>query len=285
MQGKLIDGKKIADKIHRRTKRLVLLLKKQGINPKLAVVLVGDHRPSEIYVNKKGQAAQKVGIAFKLYRLPGTITKEKLVKKIITIQRDKDLSGLIVQLPLPENLYAPDVLNAIKAEKDVDCLTNENMGRIVMKTNTILPPTPGAMVTICEELGIDLKGKNITVVGAGALVGKPLAIILMNKRATVTVCNSISKNFNKDCLNADIIMTGVGEHNLIRGKMVKKDALVIDAGINFFNGKVGGDINQPEIQKKAAHYTPTPGGVGPITVAILLWNTALCAKLFNQPKK
>jgi methylenetetrahydrofolate dehydrogenase (NADP+)/methenyltetrahydrofolate cyclohydrolase len=274
----IIDGKKVAETVHRRTRTLIKYLNQKGITPKLAVILVGEDKPSQTYVRKKGEAAKKLGIKFELYELPKTITKDELIKKINKIQKDKNLSGLIVQLPLPESLYSPDVLNAIKPELDVDCLTHANLGKLVMKNNIIAPPTPGAVISILKGLKVNLPGKNVTIVGAGALVGKPLSIMLLNEKATVTTCNKETTNLKEKCLSADIVITGVGKKDLIRGNMVKPGAIVIDAGVCFENGKMYGDINFEEVSKKANHVTPTPGGVGPITVARLLWNTAVCAK-------
>lgn len=274
----IIDGKIIAQKILSKTKKEVTKLKKQGIYPKLAVVLVGDDKPSHTYAHRKEQVAQHVGINFELHNLPAHISKKELVQKIIQLQKDKKLNGLIVQLPLPEPLYTTEVLNAIKPELDVDCLTDTNLGKLVMKTNTITPPTPEAVCKILENIKMDVVGKNITIIGAGALVGKPLAIMLMNKKATVTTANTRTKNLKKVCYNADIIVSAVGKKDLICGNMIRKDAVVIDTGICFEKGKMYGDVNFKEAQKKASYITPVPGGVGPITVALLLWNTVLCAK-------
>lgn len=274
----LINGKQIAEKVNQRTAELVAILKKKNIIPKLAVILVGEDKPSQTYVRKKGESAKKTGFDFTLYELPKNIKQDELIKKIKKIQQDKKLTGLIVQLPLPEHLYATEVLNAIKPEIDVDCLTDVNLGKLVMKTNYIVPPTPGAVMSILHDLNVDLIGKNITIIGAGALVGKPLAIMMMNERASVTTCNSKTKDTKEKCLQADIIVTGVGKKDLLRGDMVKKDAIVIDTGVDFESGKMYGDVNVEEVLKKASFVTPTPGGVGPITVARLLLNTAICAE-------
>ena len=278
----IIDGKKIAEKINIRTAEKVALLKKKNIAPKLAVILVGDDKPSQTYVRKKGELAQKTGFKFTLYELPSKISQIELIEKIKKIQQDKKLTGLIVQLPLPEHLYASDVLTAIKPEIDVDCLTDVNLGKLVMKTNYIVPPTPGAVLSILHDLNVDLIGKNITIIGVGALVGKPLAIMMMNERASVTTCNSKTKDIKEKCLQADIIVTGVGRKDLLRGDMVSKDVIVIDTGVAFENGKMFGDINMEEVSMKASYVTPTPGGVGPITVARLLLNTAICAEKINS---
>ena len=280
----LINGKKIAEKVNKRTAKKVAILKKKKITPKLAVILVGNDKPSQTYVRKKGESAKKTGFDFTLYELPKNIKQDELIKSIKKIQKDKKLTGLIVQLPLPEHLYASDVLNTIKPEIDVDCLTDVNLGKLVMKTNNIVPPTPGAVMSILHDLNVNLIGKNVVIIGAGALVGKPLAIMMMNERASVTTCNSQTKNTKDKCLQADIIVTGVGKNDLLRGDMVKKGAIVIDTGVDFKNGKMFGDVNIEEVQKIASYVTPTPGGVGPITVARLLLNTAICAENINHKK-
>lgn len=280
--GELIDGQAIAKKIRLQTAKRAAELKKQGLTPKLAVILVGDNKPSQTYVRKKGQAATQIGLDFNLYELPENISQADLIAKINEIQTDDKLSGLIVQLPLPEHLYVTDVLNAINPKLDVDCLTDANLGKLVMKTNYLVPPTPGAVMSILHELKVDLVGKNVNIIGVGALVGKPLAIMMMNERASVTTCNSATKDTKAKCLAADIIITGVGKKDIIRAEMVKPGAIVIDAGVCFVEGKMYGDVNVKEVLTKAAYVTPTPGGVGPITVARLLKNTVICAERNNK---
>ena len=276
--GQLIDGKAIAKKIRTSIAQEVKKLKKKNIKPKLGVILVGKDKPSQTYVNKKQQAAETIGIGFVLKNFPSTISKNKLISEIKQLQKKEKLSGLIIQLPLPEKLYTSEVINAVDPSIDVDCLTDTNIGKLVMHTNYIFPPTPFAVITILKELNFNLVGKNITIVGMGALVGKPLAIILSNAGASVTTCNSRTRDTKEKCLMADIIVTGVGKKDLLRANMVKTGAIVIDTGIVFENGKMYGDANQEEVLPKANYFTPTPGGVGPITVALLLQNTVLCAK-------
>jgi len=276
--GQLIDGKAIAKKINEQTAARVTALKQKGLAPKLAVVLVGDDPASRTYVKNKGKAAKTIGLEFALHEIDGSTSTTILLEKIFELQRDKALSGLIVQLPLPAHIDTNAILNSISPERDVDCLTDANIGKLVMKTNSIAPPTPSAVMSILEELQIDPVGKNVTIIGVGPLVGKPLAIMLMNARASVTTCNSKTKDTKEKCLAADIIVTGVGRKNVLRGDMVRVGAIVIDTGVDFVDGKMSGDVNVAEVIKKAAYVTPTPGGVGPITVARLLANTVSCAK-------
>lgn len=280
----IIDGKKNAAKIEKATAKQVSALKKQSVVPKLAVVLVGEDRPSRIYIKRKKEAAERAGIDFKLYEFPRNIKKEDLIKNINIIQKDKKLSGLIIQLPLPERLYVSEVLNAINPNIDVDCLTDANIGKLVMKTNLIEPPTPWAVIHTLKEIGVSLVGKNVTIIGMGALVGKPLAIMMANELASVTTCNSHTKNIKKKCLEADVIVSAVGKKNIITADMVKKGTIVIDTGIVYDNGKMRGDVDFANVAKKASFITPTPGGIGPITVAKLLLNTVTCAKKQTKVK-
>jgi methylenetetrahydrofolate dehydrogenase (NADP+)/methenyltetrahydrofolate cyclohydrolase len=281
---KLIDGKKIAEKILAETAKKVLTLKKKNITPKLGVVLIGNDPSSETYVRRKQAAAEKIGVKFELHRFPNSIKNSKIIEEIKKIQTGNNLSGLIIQLPVPEKLYTPELFNVVNHTIDVDCLTDVNLGKLVMNTKTIQPPTAGAVLKILEELNVDLVGKNVCIVGMGILVGKPLANLLINARASVTTCNSKTKNLKQKCLAADIIVSGVGKKNLIHGNMVKKGAIVIDSGISFENGKLSGDVNVNEVLKNAKFVTPTPGGVGPITVALLLYNTVVCAER-NEKRK
>lgn len=278
----LIDGRHIADVLLKKTAAEVTALKQLGVVPKLAVVLVGEDKPSQKYVKMKRDAAERVGIDFTLVRLPANIDKKTIISTIKNLQEDPTLSGLIIQLPLPEPLFTTDILNAIDPDKDVECLTDANLGKLVMKTNDLTPPTAGSVMHILDELHVDLKGKNVTIIGTGVLVGKPLAIMMMNKEASVTTCNIYTNDISEKCLAADIIVTGVGKKDLLRGNMVKPGAIVIDTGISFEGNKVYGDVNMEEVAPIASHITPTPGGVGPVTVSHLLWNTVLCAKMKRQ---
>jgi methylenetetrahydrofolate dehydrogenase (NADP+)/methenyltetrahydrofolate cyclohydrolase len=277
----IIDGKKIAEKIEKIAAKEAALLKAKGITPKLAVVLVGNNKASLTYIKRKEAAAQRVGVNFDLYQFPKKISKQDLIANVDKIQQDKRLTGLIIQLPLPEKLYVSEVLNAINPAIDVDCLTDANIGKLVMQTNLIEPPTPWAVIRTLKEIKFNMVGKNITIVGAGALVGKPLAIMLVNELASVTTCNSHTKDIKKKCLEADVIISAVGKQNLITKEMVKKNAIVIDTGIVYVNGKMNGDVDFVNVSKKTSFITPTPGGIGPITVAKLLRNTVTCAKKIN----
>lgn len=272
-----INGKEIAQKIEADVKRRVAKLNRKRQKVVLEVILIGNNPASESYVKRKKEAAQRVGIEFNLHRLPKKTSKISLINKIKEIQRKK-ISGLLIQLPLPEKLYTEEILNTINPEIDVDCLTHENLGRLVFFSNFISPPTPAAALTILDELKVELAGKNVTVVGMGALVGKPLAIMLANQGATLTTCNIHTQNLKEKCLGADIIISAVGKKDLIQGDMVKEGAIIIDTGFVREGGKLMGDVNILEVEQKASYLTPTPGGVGPVTVARLLLNTVICAE-------
>lgn len=281
MPATLINGKAIAREIEEGIAKRVALLKQDSVTPKLAVMLVGDDKASKTYVKKKGQAAKKAGIDFSLYTFDKNISEKEFAAAVKDVQKDTTLSGLIIQLPMPEAFY-PRMINLIRPEIDVDCLSETNLGKLMMETNDIVPPTPGAVLSILDSIDEDVRGKNITIVGTGVLVGKPLATMLMNLGASVTTCNVHTKDLKEKCLTADILVSAVGKKDLIRGDMVKEDAIVIDAGVDFENNQMFGDVKIDEVEKKAKYLTPTPGGVGPLTVARLLLNTVICAERIHN---
>lgn len=274
---KLINGKLIAAKIKEENARMVAELKKRNITPKLAVVLVGTDKPSWIYVNKKMAEAKDTGIDFSLYKLDGLITETELTEKIKQIQLDNGLSGLIIQLPLPKHINSKIILDSVRADLDVDCLNESSQKQIENNTNKIIPPTAGAIMEIIKELHTDVNGKNTVIIGKGMLVGRPLSFILKHLGALITVCDSKTADIKEKCLAADIIISGVGKKNIVRGDMVKTGAIVIDAGACIVDGKLYGDVNVAEVLPNAAYVTPTPGGVGPITVSMLLRNVIIFA--------
>lgn len=278
--GTLIDGRAIAHKIQTQTAQKVQDLKAKGIVPKLGIVLVGNDPASAMYDRMKGEVAKKVGIDFVLEQTSEDITEAELINKINNLQQ-QNVSGLMIQLPLPERLYNRNVLNTINPKIDVDFLTDKNLGHLMTNSHYLMPPTAGAIMTILSELHTDLAGKNVTIIGMGILVGKPLSMLLINAGASITTCNSRTKDMKNKCLQADIIISGVGKKNLIRGDMVKEGTIVIDAGVSFEDGQMSGDVNMEEVTPKTSFITPTPGGVGPITVARLMLNTALSAQQNN----
>ncbi|MFA5987185.1 MAG: bifunctional 5,10-methylenetetrahydrofolate dehydrogenase/5,10-methenyltetrahydrofolate cyclohydrolase [Candidatus Paceibacterota bacterium] len=268
----IVDGKKIAGEILARLKERV---SKMNIKPTLAVVLVGDDEASRLYVGKKEAAAKDVGIKFLRFEFPESITKEALITELKKIQAENNLSGMIVQFPLPEKLWpdAREIVNNINPNIDVDCLSHISLGRVLMKESKIVPPTPGAVLEILKYHGVDLTGKNVCLVGRGDLVGKPLAAMLIQMPITLSVHGRSTKNLADYTRQADIIISGVGKAGLITADMVKDGAVVIDAGTAFSGGKTVGDVDFDSVKTKASIITLVPGGVGPITVAKLLENT------------
>jgi len=274
----IIDGKAIAKKIEQDVQKRVNVLRQKGISPKLHVILVGDNQASQTYTHTKAKAAERVGIDFTLHNFPATISEDDLIASLQKIQADGTVSGLIIQIPLPEHLYTEKVINSINPKIDIDCLTNTNLGRLVMNQPLFTPPTPTAALRILDEIAFNPKGKNITIIGTGALVGKPLAIMLINAGASVTTINSRTTNSKEKCLSADVIISGVGKKNIVTKDMIKKDAVVIGVGVEFAEKKVYGDIDVKQVLKVARFVTPTIGGVGPLTVSHLLRNTVVCAQ-------
>ncbi len=277
----IVDGRKIADEILEDLKTRVEAVKKQGIEPALAVVIVGDDKPSHTYVKKKGEAAKEIGLAFFEFRYADDADKETLITRIKEIQKEHDLSGMILQLPVPEKLWPStrEIVNHINIDIDVDCLSYLALGRVMMNESPLTPPTPGAIMEILKHYKIDLKGKEVCLVGRGDLIGKPLSVMLSHEPVTLTTCGSATTDLSKYTKTADIIITGVGKKDLVTGKMIKEGAVVIDAGVCFEDKKIFGDINFESVSRKASLVTPTPGGVGPITVAKLLENVVKVAEL------
>lgn len=274
----LIDGLKIAEKINKKTKTAIWRYKKAGFNPQVVVFLVGGLKESELYVKQKQKLAEKLGFNFVLKKFPSSVSEIILIKELKKAQSTKNVVGCIVQLPLPKKINQNRILAEINPTLDIDCLTKQNLGRLLSREVTVEPPTAGAMMEVLSDLQIDLSGKVAVVVGAGLLVGRPLTMLLSAQGATVVLCNSRTVNLGFYTKKADIIMTGAGKKNLITARMVKKGAVVVDAGFIYENGRVFGDVDFQKIDKMGAWVTPTPGGIGPITVSKLLANAAICAK-------
>lgn len=276
----IVDGKTIAEKLLKKLKGQIQNL---GLHPHLAVVLVGNDRPSETYVRKKQEAAKAIGVRFSLYKFPAGIREGKLISEIKKIQR-QGLSGLIIQLPLPQKLDKKKILNALDPAIDVDFLTWESLGKLVIGENILVPPSPAAILEILKYYRISLRGKHIVLVGQGDLIGKPLTNLFLHLPVTLTTCNKDTKNLAELTRKADILISGVGKANLIRAGMVKKGAVVVDAGVSFTAGRMHGDVDFEEVSKTAALITPTPGGVGPVTVAKLLQNVVANEMLKKKSK-
>ena len=270
----LIDGKQIAKEIETETKEKLVLFRKnhKGSLIKLAVVVLGNDPAAEVFLKKKKEMAERLGVGFKLYRYPATITSDRLRKEISLIGRIVAIKGIIVQLPLPDQINVRSILNAIPENKDVDSLCEKNLGKLYNGANIILPPVTFACAYILEKLQIALRGKNLVIVGRGNLVGKPAAIWAINQGATVSILNSKTTNSDYYLKEADIIITGVGQPGLIHKSNVKEDCIILDASYAYKNNKPCGDCDITSLEKTNCKITPVPGGIGPITVAAIYVN-------------
>lgn len=265
----LLDGKKISDKIKEEIK---LKTKNYLIKPTLAVIQIGDDEASNVYINSKKNSCEKVGFNFIHIKFTGDTLEQEIINKIIELNNDSYVNGILLQLPIPSKFNQYKLLNLINKDKDVDGLTDINMGMLFKNYNNLVPCTPNGIIKLLDEYKIDLKGKYAVVVGKSNLVGKPLAMLLLQKGSTVTICHSKTKDLGYFTKQADILISAVGKKNLITKDMVKENAIVIDVGISRVDGKLYGDINFEDIKDIASYITPVPGGVGPMTVAMLLSN-------------
>lgn len=270
MTATIMDGKATAEKIRAGIKAEVANIKTK---PGLAAVLVGENPASKAYVEIKRKTCDEVGIYSELYKLPEETTEKELLQLIDKLNKSEKIHGILVQLPLPQHIREEKVLSAIALEKDVDGFSPVNVGRLFSGNEAVVPCTPKGVIRLLEEYGIELAGKNAVVIGRSNIVGKPTALLLLNRNATVTLCHSKTKNLIQYTKNADILVVAVGKPKLITADMVNEGAVVIDVGINRIDGKLVGDVDFESVRKKASYITPVPGGVGPMTVAMLIENT------------
>ena len=271
----LMDGKALSQKIRNQIKVEVESIKNNnvGIVPGLAVVLVGNDPASEIYVRNKEKACAEVGFTSKKIVLEDTVSEEELLSVIDNLNNDNSIHGILVQLPLPAHINKDRVIDSIATEKDVDIFKTDSMGKLFEGVHCIAPCTPSGIMALLDEYNIDLEGKHCVIVGRSNIVGKPIAMMLMQRNATVTICHSKTKNLKDFCKMADVIICAVGKTNLITDDMVKEGVVIVDVGINRNEqGKVCGDVNI-ENKKLVSYMTPVPGGVGPMTITMLLKNT------------
>ena len=276
----IIDGKKISQEIKDEVKEEVAQLKAEGKDIALAVIQVGADPASSVYVRNKKRACEYVGIESVSYELPEETTQEELMAIVDKCNKDPKINGILVQLPLPKHIDTTPVLEAINPLKDVDGFHPYNVGRMVSNLDSFLSATPFGVMRMFEEHNIELSGKDVVVIGSSDIVGKPMASLLINKKATVTVCNSRTKDLKAHTSKADIVIIAVGVPYLLKEDMVKDGAIVIDVGINRLDtGKLVGDADFEGLKNKCSFLTPVPGGVGPMTIAMLLKNTIKAAKL------
>ena len=271
----IIDGKALSEKVLKEIeKEHSELEKKVGRKAGLAVIIVGENPASQIYVRNKIRACEKVGFHSETIRLDENITEENLLLEIEKLNNNSNIDGILVQLPIPKHIDGLKIINAISAEKDVDGFHTTNIGKMMIGDETgFLPCTPAGVVHMFEEYNIDLEGKDVLVIGQSNIVGKPMTLLLIKKRATVQVCNSKTKNLSEKLQKADVVVAAAGSPKLIKASDVKEDVVVIDVGINRVDGKLCGDVDFEEVSKKASFITPVPGGVGPMTIAMLIKNT------------
>lgn len=285
MSAKILDGKAVSQRIKTELKAEVEKLKQTGIKPALAVVIVGDDPASKIYVRNKKLACEFCGIKSLEFALPVETTQKELLTLIERLNNDNTISGILCQLPLPKGLDEEAVINAISPAKDVDAFHPSNVGKIMIGNFDFLPCTPAGVMELIAESGIDVSGKKCVVVGRSNIVGKPMSMLLLHKNGTVTICHSRTKDLAKECREADILVAAVGVPELIRGDCVKEGAVVSDVGMNRLeNKKLVGDVAFSEAAEKAAAITPVPGGVGPMTIAMLMKNTVKAAVLNSTGK-
>ena len=277
----LIDGKLVSAAVKERVKGEVAKLKEQGISVGLAVILVGEDPASKIYVANKKKACEDLGIKSYEYVLPADTTEEELLALVKTLNEEKNINGILCQLPLPKELDDQTVINAISPEKDVDAFHPSNVGKIMIGDYDFVPCTPAGVMEMLSYYNISPEGKECVVIGRSNIVGKPMSMLLLHKNGTVTTCHSRTANLKEVTLRADILVAAVGRANFVTADMVKEGAVVIDVGMNRADGKLCGDVDFDAVAEKASYITPVPGGVGPMTIAMLMQNTLTAAKRQN----
>ena len=281
---KILDGKTLAKKIEDRVLSQTKLLKEEtGRVPGLAVILVGNDPASQAYVSMKKKACDRVGFYSVTHEMPKNISQDAIENTITMMNNNPNIDGILIQLPLPAQIDTTKLLELVSPNKDVDGFHPYNVGRLTTGLDGFVPCTPLGVMEIFKEYNIDLKGKNCVVVGASNIVGKPMAALLLNANATVEICHIFTDDLKKHTLNADIILVGVGVINLIKEDMVKDGAIIIDIGINRADdGKLVGDVDYEHVAQKCSYITPVPGGVGPMTISMLLSNTLKAAQLHSK---
>lgn len=276
----LIDGKELAKQIRAQLKEEVDNLKETGIFPKLAVIMVGEDKASKVYVKNKSKACEEIGIEYEEFLLQDTTTMEELLALIHQLNEDNNIHGILLQSPLPQQLDINEAFKEIATTKDVDGFNPINVGKLSLNQDCFVSCTPYGIIRMLEAYGIEMEGANAVIVGRSNIVGKPLMQCLLNKNATVTICHSRTRNIEETTKRADILIAALGKPNFIKENMVRDGAVIIDVGINRTEeGKMVGDVDFESVSKKASYITPVPGGVGPMTVAMLMANVVKAAKV------
>lgn len=279
----IIDGKAVSAAVKDEVKEQVAALKKDGGVPCLAVVLVGDDPASKVYVRNKKRACEYCGIKSLEYILDKTASEQQLLDLIDVLNKEPTVHGILVQLPLPPHINEQKIINAISEQKDVDAFHPKSVGRLMTGNPDFLPCTPAGVMEMLKKYNIETAGKDCVIIGRSNIVGKPMAMLMLAANSTVTICHSKTKNLKEKCLCADILIAAIGKPKLVTADMVKDGAVVIDVGINRTeDGKLCGDVDFDEVSKKASYITPVPGGVGPMTIAMLMKNTLTAYKLKSE---
>ncbi len=273
----IMDGKELSKKIREQIKEEVKKLNKKGINPKLAVIMVGQDPASKIYIKNKSKACSEVGIKYEEFILNENIKMDELLKLIKKLNSRKDIHGILLQSPIPKKLDINKAFEEIDIAKDVDGFNPINTGKLLQNKESFIPCTPYGIIKLLEEYKIKLEGANVVILGRSNIVGKPLASCLLNKNATVTICHSKTKNIEEITSKADILISAIGKPKYVTENMVKQGAVVIDVGINRLQTGLVGDVDYEKVKNKVAYITPVPGGVGPMTIAMLLNNVVIAA--------
>lgn len=278
MAARILDGKSLAAQVRAAVKEQVAALAQRGIRPGLAVILAGDDPASRVYVRNKVRACEETGVRSELYELPASVAEEALIERVLALNDDEAVHGILVQLPLPRHVNAARVLANVAPPKDVDAFHTANLGALLEGHPRLLPCTPAGVMRLLEHAGVALAGAHAVVIGRSNIVGKPLALLLLQKDATVTVCHSKTRDLAALTRSADVLVAAVGRPKLVTGAMVKPGACVIDVGVNRLpDGRLAGDVDFASVAEVAGAVTPVPGGVGPMTIAMLLENCVRAA--------
>jgi len=278
----ILDGNTLSNKIFEELKLEVKKLIEKGVTPKIALILVGKDPASTSYVNMKARRAKRLGMEAEIINLPEEIGEEELLEIVEKLNGDGNVHGIVVQLPLPKHIDEKKVSMTIKPEKDVDGLHPINIGKLYLRKECLISPAAEGIMELFREYKVNVKGKHAVIVGATDLTGKPMAALLLNEGADVTICEYDSPNLTKHTKNADILIVDIAKPQAITGEMVKDGVIVVDCGFNYIGDKMVGDVNMDEVSKKASAITPVPGGVGPMIIAILMRNLIKAAKIQNK---
>lgn len=280
----IINGKEVSKNIRENLQVEIDELKEKGITPGLSVIIVGDNPASKTYVKSKDKACKNLGMKSEVHSLDENVSEEELLNLINKLNNDETIHGILVQLPLPNHIDEKKVIEKISPNKDVDGFHPINAGKLLVGEDTFIPCTPHGIIKLMESENIDIKGKRAVVLGRSNIVGKPISLLLLNKNATVTICHSKTENLKEITKEADILIAAIGKANFVKSDMVKDGAIVIDVGINRVDGKLVGDVDFDSVNKLNGFITPVPGGVGPMTITMLIYNTVIAARRLEGGK-